>query len=180
MKFVILTYKDNLSFAEETKQVLKQQWNIDADIFFGFKLGENNLKHNQVVMAGFKKLIENYDEDIFYLEDDVRFIKNPLDIDLTKDIVWSIYRRGKLTNKPPHDIITGIQAVYFSKEAISSLKKDLQGRRLIHFDYYISKFIHKHPHLSFEQVVPKLGYEEEHNSLISKEKDWIKYTKKNQ
>jgi hypothetical protein len=121
MKFIILTYQDNLLFAEETKDILKKQWNIDTDIFCGFKVGENNLKHNQVVMAGFKKLIENYDEDIYYLEDDVRFTKNPLDIDFKKHIVWSIYRRGKLTNKPPHNIITGIQAVYFSKEAISCL-----------------------------------------------------------
>ncbi len=179
MKFIILTYQDNLSFAEETKDILKNQWNIDADIFCGFKVGENNLKHNQVVMEGFKKLIENYDEDLYYLEDDVRFTKNPLDIDLTKDIVWSVYRRGKLTNKPPHNIITGIQAVYFSKEAISCLKKDLQGRRLIHFDSYISKFIHKHPDLSFHQSVPKMGFEDDHDSLISNKKDWKQYTKPN-
>ena len=179
MKFVILTYKDNFDSAILTKFILKKDYNIDADIFCGFKVGENNLKHNEVVIAGFKKLIENYDEDLYYIEDDVRFTKNPLNIDLTKDIVWSVYRRGKLTNKPPHNIITGIQAVYFSKEAISCLKKDLQGRRLIHFDSYISKFINKHPELSFEQVVPKMGYENDHESLISKPKDCLKYTKPN-
>ena len=178
-KFVILTYKDNLPFAEETKQVLKDQWNIDADVFCGFTIGENNLKYNQVVMEGFKKLIENYDEDIYYLEDDIRFTKNPLDIDTTKDIVWSVYRNGKLTNKPPHNIITGIQAVYFSKDVISSLKKDLQGKRLVHFDNYISKFINRNPHLSFEHVVPKMGYEKKHESHISKEKDWKRFQKPN-
>ena len=179
MKFVILTYKDNFDSAILTKFILKKDWNIDADIFCGFKIGENNLKHNEVVMEGFKKLIQNYDEDLYYIEDDVRFIKNPLDIDTTKDIVWSVYRRGKLTNKPPHNIITGIQAVYFSNEAITCLKKDLQGRRLIHFDSYISKFIHKHPHLSFEQIVPKMGFEDDHDSLISNKKDWKQYTKPN-
>tara|TARA_R100000353_G_scaffold89888_1_gene66466 strand:+ start:4200 stop:5378 length:1179 start_codon:yes stop_codon:yes gene_type:complete len=178
-KFVILTYKDNLPFAEETKQVLKDQWNIDADVFCGFKIGENNLKYNQVVMEGFKKLIENYDEDLYYLEDDVRFTKNPLDIDLTKDIVWSVYRNGKLTNKPPHNIITGIQAVYFSKDVICSLKKDIQGKRLVHFDNYISKFINKHPELSFEHVVPKMGYEKKHESHISQEKHWKRFQKPN-
>jgi len=178
-KFVILTYQDNLPFAEETKNILKNQWNIDTDIILGFKVGENNLKHNEVCMAGFKKLIEKYDEDIYYLEDDVRFTKNPLDIDLTKDIVWSVYRGGKLTNKPPHNSIAGTQAVYFSKEAISCLKKDMEGRRLIHFDAYLSKFINKSPNLSFKKVVPKIGYEQEHKSLISKEHNWKQYMKPN-
>lgn len=179
MKFVILTYQDNFDSAILTKFLLKKDWNITADIIIGFKVGEDNLKHNQVCMAGFKKLIEKYDEDIFYLEDDIRFIKNPMDIDFKKDIVWSVYRKGKLTNKPPHNIITGTQGIYFSKEAITCLKKDLEGRRLIHLDSYISKFINKHPDLLFEQVVPKLGYENEHVSLISKDKDCKPYTKPN-
>ena len=180
MKFVILTYQDNYDSAILTKFILKKDWNIDADIFCGYKVGENNLKHNEVCMAGFKKLIEKYDEDIYYLEDDVRFTRDPMDeIYYGRDIVWTVYRKGKLTNKPPHNVITGTQAIYFSKEAISCLKKDLQGRRLIHLDSYISKFINKHPHLIFHQSVPKMGFEEEHESLISKEKDCKPYTKPN-
>jgi len=179
MKFVILTYEDNLSFAKETKDILKQQWNIDADIVIGYKIGEQYTKYN-VIAHGIKdKIIDVYDEDIFYLEDDVRFTKNPLEIDTTKDIVWSVYRRGKLTNKPPHNVITGTQAVYFSKEALSCLRKFMCVRRFKQIDGYISDFILKHPHLSFEQVVPKIGYEQEHKSLISKEKDWVKYQKAN-
>ena len=179
MKFVILTYQDNLSFAEETKQVLKDQWNIDADIIIGYKIGEQYTKYN-VIAHGIKdKIVDVYDEDIYYLEDDVRFTKNPLDIDLTKDIVWSVYRKGKLTNKPPHNVITGTQAVFFSKEALSCLRKFMCVRRFKQIDGYLSDFVLKHPHLSFQQVVPKMGYEEEHNSLISKEKDWKKYMKPN-
>ncbi len=182
IKFLILTYKDNLPLAKETKNVLKKDWNIDADIITGYKIGDTNkiTKYN-VLTHGLKdKIIDVYPNDnIYYLEDDVRFTKNPLDIDLKKDIVWSVYRRGKLTNKPPHNVITGSQAIYFSKKAVKDLKTFLETRRFKHLDGYLSDFVIKHPHLSFEQVVPKMGYEEAHPSLISKEKDWKKYSKPN-
>ena len=57
MKFVILTYQDNFDSAILTKFLLKKDWNITADIIIGFKVGEDTLKHNQVCMAGFKKLM---------------------------------------------------------------------------------------------------------------------------
>ena len=181
MKFVILTYKDNLSFAEETKDILKKNWNINADIVIGYKIGDTDkiTKYN-VICHGFKdKIADVYDQDIYYLEDDVRFTKNPLDIDTTKDIVWSVYRKGKLTNKPPHNVITGSQAIYFSKEALCCLRKFMCVRRFKQVDGYFSDFINKHPALSFEQVVPKMGYENAHESLISKDKDCKPYTKPN-
>ena len=42
----------------------------------------------------------------------------------------------------------------------------------------MSKFINDNNDLSFQQVTPKIGYEEDHDSLISKAKDWKKYTRK--
>jgi hypothetical protein len=179
MKFVILTYQDNLSFAEETKQCLKKDWNIDADIVIGYKIGDKYTKYN-VICHGLKdKIVDIYNEDIYYLEDDIRFTKNPLDIDLTKDIIWSVYRNGKLTNKPPHNVITGSQAIYFSKQALTELRTFMNHRKFKQVDGYLSDFINKSPHLSFQQIVPKMGYEKEHNSLISKEKNWKRFQKPN-
>ena len=178
MKFVILTYKEAIPLAQETQAVLKKDWDIDADIIVGYTIGQL-YKKNHVICHGFKdKILNIYDEDIYYLEDDVRFTHNPLDIDLTKDIVWSVYRRGKLTNKPPHNVITGTQAVYFSQKAFRELKKFMETRKFKHFDGYISDFVIKHPHLSFEQP-KKIGYEKIHHSLISKPEDWMRYTRPN-
>ena len=87
MKFVILTYKEAIPLAQETQAVLKKDWDIDADIIVGYTIGQL-YKKNHVICHGFKdKILNIYDEDIYYLEDDVRFTHNPLDIDLTKDIV---------------------------------------------------------------------------------------------
>lgn len=179
MKFLILTYKDNYDFALQTKYILKKEWDIEADIIIGYKIGDwDKINKYNVICHGFKdKIADVYDEDIYYLEDDVRFTKHPLDIDLKKDIIWSVYRRGKLTNKPPHNVITGSQAIYFSKKALSELRTFMNHRKYIQVDGYFSDFIRKHPHLSFEQIQPKMGYEQFHHSLISKEKDWMKYTK---
>ena len=177
-KFVILTYKGNLPFAEETKQVLKKDWNINADIVLGYQIGDKYTKYN-VIAHGIKdKIVDKYDEDIYYLEDDVRFTSNPLDIP-KKDIVWSVYRRGKLTNKPPHNVITGSQAIFFSKKALSELRTFMNTRKFKQIDGYLSEFVRKHPQLSFQQMIPKMGYEEDHVSLISKAKDMVKYTKPN-
>lgn len=180
MKFVILTYQDNLDSAILTKFILRKDYNIDADIVIGYKIGEKYTKYD-VICHGFKdKIADVYDEDIYYLEDDVRFTRDPMDeIYYGRDIVWTIYRKGKLTNKPPHNVITGTQAVYFSRQALSELRTFMNTRKFKQVDGYFSDFILKHPHLIFHQSVPKMGYEEEHDSLISKEKDRKPYTKPN-
>ena len=190
-KFVILTYEDNIPFAEETQRILLDKWKCKSTIEVGYKVGdidpETNqpLKKNEVLMAGFRdKIVNKYNEDIYYLEDDVRFTKHPLaDMYIPRaDVVWTVYRRGSLENKPPHNIITGSQAIWFSKEALYRMKYDLNGRRLIHLDSYISKFINQQKGdncFVFKQVVPKMGYEQDHESLLSNKKDWIRYTKPN-
>lgn len=181
-KFYIMTYKENIPFAKQAKKTLKKEWGITGDIIKGYKIGDKYnqkpLKKNEVVMAGFKeKLLPIMKDSSYYLEDDIRFTSEPLK-HLNKDIVWSVYRRGKLTNKPPHNIITGIQAIYLSKKAITRLKEYIQTKKLQHFDSFMSKFINDNKDLSFKQVTPKIGYEEDHDSLISKAKDWKKYTRK--
>jgi len=181
-KFYIMTYKDNIPFAKQAKKTLKKEWGINGEIINGYKIGDKYnkkpLKKNEVVMTGFKeKLLPIMKESSYYLEDDIRFTSDPLK-HLNKDIVWSVYRRGKLTNKPPHNIITGIQAIYLSKKAIKRLKEYIQTKKLQHFDSFMSKFINDNNDLSFQQVTPKIGYEEDHDSLISKAKDWKKYTRK--
>jgi hypothetical protein len=175
MKFIIITYKDNIPFAEETKKILHDQWDINAEIILGYKVGQNGLNKNQVVMAGFRDNITNYDDDIYYLEDDIRFTSNPLDIP-TGDIVWSVYRFGKLTNKIAKRIV-GAQAIYFSQKALHLLKEHITKTKLQHIDGYFSKFILTHPQLSFIQLPKSIGYEQYHESLITQQKDWIKYTK---
>jgi hypothetical protein len=189
--FVILTYQDNIPFAEETQRILLDKWKCKSTIEIGYKVGDIDpltnkpLKHNEVVMAGFRdKIAKKYNQDIYYLEDDVRFTKHPLaDMYIPRaDIVWSVWRRGSLDNKPPHNIITGIQAVWFSREALFRMNYDMKDRRLIHFDSYVSKFITQQKGdntFVFKQVVPKMGYEQKHKSLISKQKDWKKYMEPN-
>ena len=146
-KFVILTYEDNLPMAEETQRILLDKWKCKSTIEIGYKIGdidpETNkpLKKNEVLMAGFRDKIANkYKEDIYYLEDDVRFTKHPLaDMSIPRgDVVWTVWRKGSLDNKPPHNNITGSQAIWFSKEALFRMSYDMNGRRLIHLDNYIS------------------------------------------
>jgi len=176
MKFVILTYLQNLSFAETTQSILKEQWDIDAEIVIGYTIGETYTKYN-VIAHGMKDyIIDVYNDDIFYLEDDVRFTHNPMSIDFTKDIVWCVYRRGKITNK--NHIITGSQAIYFSKKSINRFKTYMTKNKFKQIDSYISDFIYRNPDLTFQQP-KKIGYECEHNSLISKKEHWMKYTKPN-
>ena len=65
MKFLILTYKDNYDFALQTKYILKKDWDIEAEIIIGYKIGEHYTKYN-VICHGFKdKIADVYDEDIY-------------------------------------------------------------------------------------------------------------------
>ena len=65
-----------------------------------------------------------------------------------------------------------IKAIYFSKKAIRALQKHMTERkRSIQIDSYFSEFIRNHPKLSFRQMLPSMGYEETHESLIDKFRD---------
>lgn len=184
MKYIILTYKDNIAAAEETKRILDETYPLpkhETIIVVGYKIGGDYTKYN-VICHGIKdKIIDNYNDNIYYMEDDVRFTTNPMNIQEIPyyDIVWSVYRTGKLTNKPPHNVITGTQAVYFSKKAVFRLREYMKHNRFKQIDGYISEFIRKNPDLYFKQADPKIGYEQEHDSLISKKKDCKRYTKPN-
>ena len=101
-------------------------------------------------------------QNIVYFEDDIRM--NP-DVDLkalvsgqilTKtDIFWFVYRKGKLTNKAPHNVITGTQGVYFSAKAVNEIRDwfngDGTGKKHMHLNGKISKFIREHTDLKFKQ-----------------------------
>ena len=93
---------------------------------------------------------------------------------------WSVYRNGSLENKKR--VITGSQAIFFSKKAQKSLQKHMDESKPIQIDGYFSKFSRQmkdNKKLTFHQMKPKIGYEEDHQSLISKDKDWKKYKKPN-
>ena len=175
VKFFMISYKDNADFAKETKKTLFKEWGYRSKIFWGYKIDRKEYTHTNVIFKGIKdKMLKSMvlsKSPVYYIEDDVRFTSDPLNIP-KKDVVWSVYRKGKLTNKPPHNVITGSQAIYFSKKAVLALHKHMNARkRAIQIDSYFSEFIRDNKQLSFEQSVPSIGYEETHESLIDKYRD---------
>ena len=178
-KFLILTYKGNLEFAKETQRVLKQDWDVDSEIIIGYKVDHNKYTRFNVICHGiYDKIVSQFEEDIYYLEDDVRFTKHPLEgVDLSLDIVWTVYRRTGFRKIP---YITGSQAIYVSKQAIIKLKTYMKQKKCRQIDGYFSVFIHENPQLKFKLLKPKIGYEKEHESLITtSDKEWEKYMKPN-
>ena len=184
VKFFMISYKDNLPFAKETQKILKKEWGYSCKIYWGYKIDGKKYKRNNVLFEGVKdKMLPSmlkHNGPAYYIEDDIRFTENPLKIP-KKDIVWSVYRKGSLQNKPPHNVITGSQAIYFSKKAIQSLSTHMKERkRGIHIDSYFSEFVREHPKLTFQQMKSSLspplktgiGYEELHSSLIDPNRSW--------
>jgi hypothetical protein len=183
----MITYERNMPFAKETKKELNKQWNVPMKhikIIKGYKIGDppNYPKHSTVLFYGVKdkllpKMIQG-NEDAYYIEDDVRFTQDPY-MTKKRDITWSIYRNGKLTNKKK--IITGSQAIYFSKKTQKELKNHMEQSNPAHIDSYFSRFSHDmiKKGYNFYQHETKMGYEKDHKSLISKDKDWNKYKKPN-
>ena len=186
--YIILTYQKNMKDAEETKRVLKEQNGVNASIVVGYGFGENALDGSQTTknkvlsMAWKDILLPNIPkgQNIVYFEDDIRM--NP-SVNLKRlvatqqkdktDIFWFVYRKGKLTNKAPHNVITGTQGVYFSSKAINEIRDwfngDGTGKKHMHLNGKISKFIREHTDLKFKQSVYSLGVEKDHVSLISAE-----------
>ena len=74
MKTLIITYKDNLEFAEETAVVLKNDWNIESEIIIGHKIGGQYTRTN-VIMHNWCDFIEGGEDTTMVLDDDVRFVK---------------------------------------------------------------------------------------------------------
>jgi len=191
VQFFMISYPGNKDFAKLTQKALKKEWGYSSKIFWGYKIDNDKYTHTNVIFEGIKdKMLEamkKHNGPIYYLEDDIRFTEDPLKIP-RKDVVWSVYRRGNLgktrivdgcpggcnvrPNKHPHEVITGSQAIYFSKKAIKYLYKHMKERkRSIQIDSYFSEFIRQHPQLSFRQMLPSMGYEETHESLIDKFRD---------
>ena len=149
----------------------------------GYAIDKQTYTHTNVIYHGIRdkllpKMLQG-GEDAYYIEDDIRFTENPFDIP-KKDIVWSVYRNGSLESKKR--VITGSQAIFFSKKAQKLLKKHMDESRPIQIDGYFSKFSRQmkdNKKLTFHQMKPKIGYEEDHQSLISKDKDWKRYKKPN-
>lgn len=175
IKFCMISYAGNKEFAKLTQKTLKKEWGYPSTIYWGYKIDRDKYKQNNVLFEGVKdKMLSSmvkHNGPIYYIEDDIRFLEDPLKIP-RKDVVWSVYRNGKLSNKPPHNVITGSQAIYFSTKAVKALKKHMLGRkRSIQIDSYFSEFIRQNPQLTFQQMVPSMGYEETHESLIDKNRD---------
>ena len=184
VSFCMISYKGNADFAKLTQRVLKKEWGYSCKIYWGYKIDKDKYKNNNVLFEGVKdKMLPamvKHNGPVYYIEDDIRFTEDPLKIP-RKDVVWSVYRRGSLNNKPPHDVVTGSQAIYFSKRAVKALQKHMNERkRGIHIDSYFSEFIRDHPRFTFQQmksrIVPPLktglGYEELHPSLIDPNRSW--------
>jgi len=176
IKFCMISYAGNKEFAKLTQKTLKKEWGYSSTIYWGYKIDRDKYTHTNVIFEGIKdKMLSSmvkHNGPIYYIEDDIRFLEDPLKIP-RKDVVWSVYRRGKLSNKPPHNVITGSQAIYFSTKAVKSLKKHMGDRKKgIHIDSYFSEFIRQNPQLTFQQMVPSMGYEETHESLIDPNRSW--------
>ena len=177
----MISYEGNKDFAKVTQKTLKKEWGYSSKIYWGYKIDNKKYKQNNVLYEGVKdkmlKAMLKHGRPVYYIEDDIRFLEDPLKIP-KKDIVWSVYRKGSIENKPPHNVITGSQAIYFSKRAVKALYKHMNERkRGIHIDSYFSEFIRKHPKLSFKQMKSSLlktgiGYEELHPSLIDPNRSW--------
>lgn len=189
VKFFMLSYEGNKPFAKLTQKTLKKEWGYNPQIIWGYKIDKDKYKHNTVVYEGFKDKVLpkmlSHNGPVYYLEDDIRFLEDPLNIP-KKDVVWSVYRRGALTNKPPHNVITGAQAIYFSKSSVKKLKDHMnQRKKSIHFDSYLSEFV-RDSKVSFVQMKSRLspplktglGYEELHPSLIDPNRSWKQPPKK--
>ena len=175
MKTLIITYKDNLEFAEETAVVLKNDWNIESEIIIGHKIGGQYTRTN-VIMHNWCDFIEGGEDTTMVLDDDVRFVKDPMDIDFNIDVNWIGFRRGRLENKRP--FITGSQAVVFKKGVLKDIIRDFSSKKKkIHLDYGLSRFLVKNKN-KYSIFQPKLSYayEADHQSLISLD-NWKKYTK---
>ena len=189
IKFCMISYAGNKEFAKLTQKTLKKEWGYSSTIYWGYKIDRDKYTHTNVIFEGIKdKMLSSmvkHNGPIYYIEDDIRFLEDPLKIP-RKDVVWSVYRNGNLgnqerkgvvpiglkPNKKPHDVITGSQAIYFSTKAVKALKKHMLGRkRSIQIDSYFSEFIRQNPQLTFQQMVPSMGYEETHESLIDKNRD---------
>ena len=180
----MISYFGNKDFAKLTQKILKKEWGYSSKIYWGYKIDHDKYKQNNVLFEGVKdKMLPfmiKHNGPCYYIEDDIRFTEDPLKIP-KKDVVWSVYRRGSLNNKPPHNVITGSQAIYFSKRAIKALEKHMNERKKgIHIDSYFSAFIRDHPHFRFQQMKSTLkpplktgiGYEELHPSLIDPNRSW--------
>ena len=184
VKFFMISYQGNKDFAKLSQKTLKKEWGYPCKIYWGYKIDNDKYKQNNVLFEGVKdKMLPfmiKHNGPCYYIEDDIRFTEDPLKIP-RKDIVWSVYRRGSLNNKPPHNVITGSQAIYFSKRAVKLLQKHMNARkRGIHIDSYFSEFIRDYPQLTFQQMKSSLspplktglGYEELHTSLIDPNRSW--------
>ena len=173
MKTLIITYKDNLEFAKETARVLKNDWNIDSELIIGHKIGGQYTRTN-VIMQNWCDFLGEEEDTTMVLDDDVRFVKDPMDIDFNIDVNWIGFRRGRLENKRP--FITGSQAVVFKKGVLKEVVRDFASKKKkIHLDYGLSRFLVKNKYSIFQ---PKLSYcyEADHQSLISLD-NWSQYTK---
>ena len=181
MLILLITYEKNKTFAEQTQRVLKEKWDLDAEIIMGHTIDNEKYTRTNVLMEGWvdfvlPRAISSKEEKVMIIEDDVRFEKNPTKLEEDADVNWIGFRRGRLTNKRP--FITGTQAVVFKREVLPLIYEHFHSKkRKIHLDYGVSKFL-----TTFQNKVktyqPKLSYcfEQDHKSLISLDK-WFQYTK---
>lgn len=175
IKFFMLSYIGNEEQAEQTKLVLKKKYNINCKIIYGEKIGK--VLKNKIVYHNFYKYLLpemiNYGGLCYYIEDDIRFTKNPLeDIPKDIDVYWSVYRRIQ------KNFIIGIQAILFNNKALQLLEEQ---KKFIpqHLDGFMTKFLklmENEGNIKWTIAKKKIGYECDHISLISKRKHWTRYS----
>lgn len=181
IQFVMITYEDNKTFAEGTAKLLKDTWGHDCHIVMGYMIDGLKIKKNEVLMKGVEDVLLpktiDMGKPIIYMEDDTIFTHNPLDFIRPDDeVVWLGYRKGKLTNKAPHNVITGSQAIFMDNHSQRVVLEHFKNRkRKIHIDGAFSE-VFRQRNLSFRHE-KNISYERDHISLISKKEDWVKYTK---
>ena len=170
IKFFIMTYTANVPFAKKTQKVLKDTYGINSEIVVGEKISKE-VKFNHILYHNFYKYLLpkmlEYGGRCYYLEDDVRFTSNPLEnIPTGIDVYWSVYRKG---GKKPTKYVVGSQAILFNNKALKLLETQTKFRKA-HIDGFFTKFLNYEEgrgNLKWETAIPKIGYEQEHDSLIT-------------
>ena len=176
MRFFMLSYEENKDMAEETKLYLENNYNLDVEIIYGEKIGK--IKRTKIVFYNFINYILpamiDYGDECYYIEDDIRFTKNPKDIP-DADCVWSVYRKNEKKG------ITGCQAIYMKPIVYSLIECIKHNYRRQHLDRFLSFILFKEYSCKIKTIIlePKIGYEENHLSLISKTEHWEKYKNAN-
>lgn len=181
MKCFLISYEDNLDFAETTRSILQNEWNIETSLILGNKIDNDKYTRTKVCHWNWiEHLIPELikcEDDVIVFEDDVRICRELDDLPFDDyHLIWFGFRRGRLEQKKKR--ITGSQGVYLKKEVLQDLKEHLNSwKNKIHLDHAMSQFCVKYKDkYKIYQPDKSFVYEQIHESLISLDR-WQQYTK---